>query len=62
MPYLILHYVKPQEAKKEMAIARKVNMVPVEEKAPDDEPLVYANKQVIVLGNINITEYCCCLY
>lgn len=35
-----------QEAKKGMATAGKVNVTPVEEKVPDDEPLVYANKQV----------------
>ncbi|PPS03321.1 hypothetical protein GOBAR_AA17344 [Gossypium barbadense] len=33
-----------EEAKKGMATAGKVNMTPVEEKVPDDEPLVYANK------------------
>lgn len=36
-----------QEAKKGMATAGKVNVTPVEEKVPDDEPLVYANKLVI---------------
>ncbi|XP_021284433.1 pre-mRNA-processing protein 40A [Herrania umbratica] len=34
-----------EEAKKGMATAGKVNVTPVEEKVPDDEPLVYANKQ-----------------
>lgn len=29
-----------------MAVAGKVNVTPVEEKSVDDEPLVYANKQV----------------
>lgn len=33
-----------EEAKKGMATAGKVNVTPVEEKVPDDEPLVYANK------------------
>ncbi|XWS21317.1 hypothetical protein CRYUN_Cryun30bG0045300 [Craigia yunnanensis] len=33
-----------EEAKKGMAMAGKVNVTPVEEKVPDDEPLVYANK------------------
>lgn len=35
-----------QEAKKRMAVAGKVNVTPAEEKALDDEPLVYASKQV----------------
>ncbi|XVE70224.1 hypothetical protein DITRI_Ditri10aG0055700 [Diplodiscus trichospermus] len=34
-----------EEAKKGMATAGKVNVTPLEEKVPDDEPLVYANKQ-----------------
>ncbi|XVF64223.1 hypothetical protein PTKIN_Ptkin09bG0151300 [Pterospermum kingtungense] len=34
-----------EEVKKGMATAGKVNVTPVEEKVPDDEPLVYANKQ-----------------
>ncbi|OMO70844.1 hypothetical protein COLO4_28464 [Corchorus olitorius] len=34
-----------EEAKKGMAMAGKVNVTPVEEKVPDDEPLTYANKQ-----------------
>ncbi|KAJ0024473.1 hypothetical protein Pint_08612 [Pistacia integerrima] len=33
-----------QEAKKGMAVAGKINVTPVEEKTPDDEPLVFANK------------------
>ncbi|XVF36456.1 hypothetical protein REPUB_Repub19eG0060200 [Reevesia pubescens] len=33
-----------EEVKKGMATAGKVNVTPVEEKVPDDEPLVYANK------------------
>ncbi|XP_022768610.1 pre-mRNA-processing protein 40A-like isoform X2 [Durio zibethinus] len=33
-----------EEAKKGMATAGKVNVTPVEEKVPDDEPFVYANK------------------
>ncbi|XVE95059.1 hypothetical protein REPUB_Repub02eG0063900 [Reevesia pubescens] len=33
-----------EEAKKGMATAGKINVTPVEEKVPDDEPLVYANK------------------
>lgn len=33
-----------EEAKKGMAAAGKVNVTPVEEKVPDDEPFVYANK------------------
>ncbi|KAL5780053.1 hypothetical protein ACOSQ2_010790 [Xanthoceras sorbifolium] len=33
-----------EEAKKGMAVAGKINVTPVEEKAPDDEPLIYANK------------------
>lgn len=35
-----------QEAKKGMAVAGKVNATPAEEKTLDDEPLVYASKQV----------------
>lgn len=35
-----------QEAKKGMAVAGKVNVTPAEEKTLDDEPLVYASKQV----------------
>ncbi|KAK6939748.1 WW domain [Dillenia turbinata] len=34
-----------EEAKKGMAVAGKVNVTPLEEKAADDEPLVFANKQ-----------------
>ncbi|XP_024162945.1 pre-mRNA-processing protein 40A isoform X3 [Rosa chinensis] len=34
-----------EEAKKGMAVAGKVNVTPSEEKAIDDEPLVYASKQ-----------------
>lgn len=34
-----------EEAKKGMAVAGKINVTPVEEKTPDEEPLVYANKQ-----------------
>ncbi|XP_062019148.1 pre-mRNA-processing protein 40A isoform X3 [Rosa rugosa] len=34
-----------EEAKKGMAVAGKVNVTPLEEKAIDDEPLVYASKQ-----------------
>ncbi|KAK0576564.1 hypothetical protein LWI29_019706 [Acer saccharum] len=33
-----------EEAKRGMAVAGKINVTPVEEKTPDDEPLVYANK------------------
>ncbi|GKV10405.1 hypothetical protein SLEP1_g21773 [Rubroshorea leprosula] len=33
-----------EEAKKGMAVAGKVNVIPVEEKTLDNEPLVYANK------------------
>ncbi|XP_031281383.1 pre-mRNA-processing protein 40A [Pistacia vera] len=33
-----------EEAKKGMAVAGKINVTPVEEKTPDDEPLVFANK------------------
>ncbi|XWS24079.1 hypothetical protein CRYUN_Cryun28dG0070100 [Craigia yunnanensis] len=33
-----------EEAKKGMATAGKVNVTPVEEKVPDDEPFLYANK------------------
>lgn len=29
-----------------MAVAGKINVTPVEEKPVDDEPLVFANKQV----------------
>lgn len=37
-----------QEAKKVMAVAGKVNVTPpLEEKANDEEPLVFANKQVL---------------
>ncbi|KAF6136896.1 hypothetical protein GIB67_018935 [Kingdonia uniflora] len=34
-----------EEAKKGMAVAGKVNVIPLEEKAVDDEPFVYATKQ-----------------
>ncbi|KAF3447471.1 hypothetical protein FNV43_RR12657 [Rhamnella rubrinervis] len=33
-----------EEAKKGMAVAGKINVTPIEEKSPDEEPLVYANK------------------
>ena len=39
-----------QEAKKGMAVAGKVNVTPSEEKAIDDEPLVYASKQVLTFN------------
>lgn len=37
-----------QEAKKGMAFAGKINVTPIEEKSPDEEPLVYANKLVLL--------------
>ncbi|XP_044475954.1 pre-mRNA-processing protein 40A-like [Mangifera indica] len=33
-----------EEAKKGMAVAGKIDVTPMEEKTPDDEPLVFANK------------------
>ncbi|KAK6277645.1 hypothetical protein POUND7_017968 [Theobroma cacao] len=45
-----------EEAKKGMATAGKVNVTPVEEKVPDDEPLVYANKQEAKNGFKSLLE------
>jgi pre-mRNA-processing factor 40 len=35
-----------KEAKKTMPVAGKINVMPLEEKASEEEPVVYANKLV----------------
>lgn len=53
-----------QEAKKGMTAAGKTNVTPLEEKVVDEEPLVFANKQVLILDSyfvqfpFFITEVC----
>jgi len=46
MLVLLLTCCEYQEARKGMAAAGKVNVSDLEEKPVDDEPLVFANKQV----------------
>lgn len=38
-----------QEVKKGMAVAGKTNVIPLEQKTPEDEPLAFANKLVFQL-------------
>lgn len=40
-----------------MAVAGKINVTPVEEKTQDDEPLVFANKQVVIMFYIAVVCY-----
>lgn len=46
-----------QEAKRGMAVAGKVNVTPSEEKTVDEEPLVYASKQVCILDFMSLSNF-----